>query len=120
MLKEPFCGVKSLSAMPCRWVLINVVILFIESEVRRAFFQVDSSSSLLSQATSSKYISFPFMIGGILGSMVLLGWGVLVFRGYCCVCDRRLLYILVNRFTPRLLRRYRQEVAWSETKASAL
>lgn len=101
-----------------RWVLINVVILFMESEVRRVVFQVDSSSSLLSQATSSKYISLPFMIGDILGVMVLLGWGVLGSGGYYYVYDR-CLCILVNRFTPRLLRRYRQ-VAYSETKASDL
>lgn len=63
--------------MPFRWVLIILVILFMESEVRRIVFQADSSSSLLSQATSSKYISLPFMIGDILGFMVLLGMGLL-------------------------------------------
>lgn len=63
--------------MPFRWVLIILVILFMESEVRRIVFQADSSSSLLSQANSSKYISLPFMIGDILGFMVLLGMGVL-------------------------------------------
>lgn len=99
MLKEPFCGVKSWSAMPFRWVLINVVILFMESEVRRVVFQVDSSSSLLSQATSSKYISLPFMIGDILGFMVFLEWGVLAFRGYYCAYDR-CLCILVKSFYP--------------------